>query len=161
MSKKFSHISSKGEAKMVDVSTKKISKREATACATVYLGKELLGKIKNKEAINSKGPVLQTAIIAGTMGAKKTADLIPLCHPIGLENCEVWFKFSENDSLNVFCKTAISSKTGVEMEALTGVSIAALTIIDMCKSYSKELFIKEIRVLEKKGGKSDFKHGEP
>lgn len=154
--KKLSHVSESGEAKMVDVSEKKETLRTATARAKVFLGVELIEKIKDLGSINAKGPVLHTALIAGIMGAKKTADLIPMCHPISLEDCQINYDFENNDTLLIYCESKVISKTGVEMESLTGVGVAALTIIDMCKSFSKDLYIKEIRLLNKTGGKSDY-----
>jgi len=112
--------------------------------------------IKNDELISKKGPVFQTAIIAGVMGAKKTAELIPLCHPIGLEDCQI--KISVVKSKVVIDTVAtVKSKTGVEMEALTAASVAALTIYDMCKALSHDIVIEEVKLMSKTGGKSDFK----
>ncbi|MBS1563810.1 MAG: cyclic pyranopterin monophosphate synthase MoaC, partial [Bacteroidetes bacterium] len=105
----------------------------------------------------AKGAVFQTAILAGIMAAKKTGDLIPLCHPLGLDNCRINITFREPDELVIDCTAGISAKTGVEMEALVGASIAALTVYDMCKALSHDIVIKETRLIEKTGGKNDFK----
>lgn len=142
---------------MVDVSAKTATKRTARAQAIVWVGKEIVQLIKNEELATKKGPVFQTAILAGVMGAKKTADLIPLAHPIGIEDCKLIIR-NTADSIIIESAVSIRSKTGVEMEALTAVSIAALTVYDMCKALSHNLIIKEIRLLEKTGGKKDFKH---
>ena len=104
-----------------------------------------------------KGNILQVALVAGTMGAKKTAELIPFCHPVGLNTCN--FEFEKlSDQLRIICTCEVEAKTGVEMEAITGVNIAAITIYDMCKSISKGIEIREIKLLSKTGGKSDFKN---
>jgi cyclic pyranopterin monophosphate synthase len=156
MKKQFTHIDAAGNPQMVDVSGKKITHRVAKAQAIVHLGKDIISKMKGNELITKKGPVFQTAIIAGVMGAKKTSDLIPFCHPIGLEDCQI--KISVKGSRAIIDSTAIiTSKTGVEMEALTAASIAALTVYDMCKALSHHIVIEELRLMEKTGGKKDFK----
>lgn len=141
---------------MVDVSAKAVTKRTARAQAIVWVGKEIIQLIKNQELTTKKGPVFQTAILAGVMGAKKTADLIPLAHLIGIEDCKITIR-NTTDSVIIESVVSIGSKTGVEMEALTAVSIAALTLYDMCKALSHDLVIKEIKLMEKTGGKKDFK----
>ena len=159
MSNSFTHIDKQGNPQMVDVSDKSITNRTATARSIVWLGPEIMAHFKDGEIITSKGPVFHTAIIAGTMGAKKTSELIPFCHPIGLDDCVI--KIDQKDEeVIILCTAKISSKTGVEMEALTGASIAALTIYDMCKALSHNIEIKETRLIEKKGGKSDFNYTE-
>jgi cyclic pyranopterin phosphate synthase len=157
MSKKqFTHVSKDGNPQMVDVSEKKITLRRARAKAIVDVGEEILGMIQNNELITKKGPVFQTAIIAGVMGCKKTSELIPFCHPLGLEDCQV--KISVVDKKIVIdTETVVSAKTGVEMEALTAASIAALTVYDMCKALSHTIVIQEIKLMAKSGGKKDFK----
>lgn len=157
MSKKqFTHIDTSGNPTMVDVSGKNITKRTATAQATVNVGAKIIRLIKDNELITKKGPVFQTAIIAGVMGAKKTSSLIPFCHPIGLEDCQVKIHV-EGNKIIIDSSTTITSKTGVEMEALTAASIAALTVYDMCKALSHNIIIEEIKLMEKTGGKKDFK----
>lgn len=140
---------------MVDVSEKKITKRIAKAQAVVFLGKEILSRMKGDELITKKGPVFQTAIIAGVMGAKKTHELIPFCHPLGLEDCQIVITVKK-EKVVIDSTAVISGKTGVEMEALTGASVAALTIYDMCKALSHNIIIEEVKLMEKTGGKKDF-----
>ena len=157
MSKKqFTHIDASGNPTMVDVSEKKVTKRRAAAQATVHLGHNIVAQIKDNELVTKKGPVFQTAIIAGVMGAKNTASLIPFCHPIGLEDCQISISVKK-EKIIIDGKTTITAKTGVEMEALTAVTIAALTVYDMCKALSHNIIIEEIKLMEKTGGKKDFK----
>jgi len=155
----FTHINKDNNPKMVDVSAKKTTKRTAIAKATLFLGKEILSQFTNDELITKKGPVFQTAIIAGIQGVKKTSELIPMCHPLLINGVDIDIKILDSETIDVFCKVTIEGKTGVEMEALTGVNITCLTIYDMCKSISQEIVIKEVRLLEKTGGKSDIKNG--
>lgn len=157
MSKKeFTHIDSSGNPTMVDVSDKSVTRRTARARAIVAPGQEIITRIQNNELITKKGPVFQTAIIAGVMGAKKTSDLIPFCHPLGLDNCQIQIHV-EGDRIIIDSLATLSAKTGVEMEALTGATIAALTIYDMCKALSHDIRIEEVMLMEKTGGKKDFK----
>ena len=149
--KKLSHINDKGEANMVDINNKKESKRKATATGTIILSKKAINEIK-KEKI-SKGNVLNTARIAGIMAAKKTSDLIPLCHPIPVEAIKIDFDIEDNN-INVLAIVCTSSKTGVEMEALMAVNIACLTIYDMIKSIDKHAKINSVKLISKSGGKS-------
>ena len=149
--KKLSHINDKGEANMVAINNKKESKREAAATGTVILSKKAINEIK-KEKI-SKGNVLNTARIAGIMAAKKTSDLIPLCHPIPVEAIKIDFDIEDNN-INVLAIVSTSSKTGVEMEALMAVNIACLTIYDMIKSIDKHTKINSVKLISKSGGKS-------
>ena len=154
----FSHLDpSTGNPAMVDVGDKLITKRVARAQCIVVLGEEIMQHFIGSDIETKKGPVFQTAIIAGTMAAKKTSDLIPLCHPLPLENCKIEININEQNEVVVNCTASITSKTGVEMEALTGASVAALTIYDMCKAFSNNIVIKETRLMEKTGGKSDFR----
>lgn len=153
----FTHINSSGNPSMVDVSEKAITKRIAKARSIVVLDDIILEKLQNEEIHTKKGPVFQTAIIAGVMAAKKTGDLIPLCHPIGLENCQVEISINDKKEVEIICTASLTSKTGVEMEALVGASLAALTVYDMCKAFSHNIVIKETRLIEKTGGKKDFK----
>lgn len=155
MKSKLSHISAKGNPAMVSVSEKKSTLRMARARATVNVGKEILSMLTNNEIISKKGPVFQAAIIAGVMGAKRTSDLIPLCHPIGLEDCQVNITVRAG-KIVVETSATTFGKTGVEMEALTAASVAALTIYDMCKAMSHGIVIESVMLLEKRGGKSDF-----
>jgi cyclic pyranopterin monophosphate synthase len=157
MSKKqFTHISKDGNPKMVDVSEKKVTLRRAKAQAIVNVGDEILNLIEKNELITKKGPVFQTAIIAGVMGAKRTSEFIPFCHPIGLEDCQVKISVV-NRKIIIDTESIVSGKTGVEMEALTAASVAALTVYDMCKALSHDIVIEEIKLMAKSGGKKDFK----
>ncbi|CAN5464771.1 cyclic pyranopterin monophosphate synthase MoaC [soil metagenome] len=153
----LTHVDESGNPGMVDISDKAITKRNAIAQAIVVPGEEIIHHLQGDEIMTKKGPVFQTAIIAGTMGCKKTSDLIPLCHPLALEKCKIHIKVNENKEIIITCTASITSKTGVEMEALTGATVAALTIYDMCKAFSHNIIIKEIKLLEKTGGKSDYK----
>jgi cyclic pyranopterin phosphate synthase len=155
MKKNLSHVDSTGNPKMVNVADKSVTKRVARARATVVLGKEVMALLHHDEINTKKGPVFQTAIIAGVMGAKRTADLIPLCHPIGLEDCQLKISVVGNAAV-IDATTTVNGKTGVEMEALTAASIAALTIYDMCKAISHDIVIGDVRLMEKRGGKADF-----
>lgn len=154
--KKFTHVSPGGQPQMVNVSEKKITTRTAKAQAIIHVGEEIISLIQHNELITKKGPVFQTAIIAGVMGAKKTAELIPFCHPLGLEDCQVTITALKN-KIVIDTTAVITAKTGVEMEALTAASIAALTVYDMCKALSHDLVIESVRLIEKTGGKKDFK----
>ena len=154
----FSHINKKNQPKMVDVSDKKITKRTAIAKATMFLGKDVISHFTNDELITKKGPVFQTAIIAGIQAVKKTSELIPMCHPLLINAVDIDIKITDQEHIEVFCKVAIEGKTGVEMEALTGASLSCLTIYDMCKSISQKMSIKEVQLLEKTGGKSDIRN---
>ena len=154
---KFSHIDAGNNPAMVNVSDKQVTLRTATARSIVVLNEEIMSGLEGGEIQSKKGPVFQTAIIAGTMAAKKTGELIPLCHPIGLEGCDFSIEVNELEVV-IECTAKISAKTGVEMEALTGASLAALTIYDMCKALSHNIVIKETRLIEKTGGKKDFKY---
>jgi cyclic pyranopterin phosphate synthase len=156
----FSHLDKQGNPVMVDVAPKSITHRTATAQAIVELPEEVIDLLQGDEIQTKKGPVLQTAILAGIMGAKKTSELIPLCHPLGLENCKVTIRFNESNQLIIQCMAEVTGKTGVEMEALTGASVAALTVYDMCKAFSHDIHIREIKLMAKSGGKSAFNRAE-
>ncbi len=156
----LSHIGDDNQPQMVDVADKAITKRSARARSIVVPGEAVLQQLKDGDIHTKKGPVFQTAIIAGTMAAKKTAELIPFCHPIGLDNCKVNIYINEAQEIVIECLATVTAKTGVEMEALTGASVAALTIYDMCKALSQDIIIRETRLIEKTGGKSDFRISE-
>ena len=143
---------------MVNVSDKKITKRTAIAKASMFLGKEMISHFTNDELITKKGPVFQTAIIAGIQAVKKTSELIPMCHPLLINGVDIDINIVDDEHIEVYCKVIIEGKTGVEMEALTGVNITCLTIYDMCKSIGQEMIIKEVKLLEKTGGKSDIRN---
>ena len=144
---------------MVSVSDKKITKRTAIAKATMFLGEEIISHFNNNELITKKGPVFQTAIIAGIQGVKKTSEIIPMCHPLLINGVDINIHVINSEHIEVLCEVIIEGKTGVEMEALTGVNITCLTIYDMCKSISQDIIIKEVKLVEKTGGKSDIKNG--
>ena len=142
---------------MVDVGEKQVTRRTAIARSIVSLPPEVLAQLVDGDLQTKKGSVFQTAIVAGIMAAKKTGDLIPLCHPLGLDNCSINIKLNDGNELVIDCTATITAKTGVEMEALVGASIAALTVYDMCKAMSHDIVIKETKLIEKTGGKRDFK----
>lgn len=152
----LTHIDEHNNPTMVDVSHKDITLRTATARAVVNLPQIILNELKGEEIQTKKGPVLQTAIIAATMAVKKTHELIPFCHPLMLESIKVFTNFDENKKLIIDCTVKNSGKTGVEMEALQGVSTAALTVYDMCKALSHDIQIESIHLMQKSGGKMDF-----
>ena len=152
---KLSHVDEQNRPTMVDVSDKVATDREAHARAIVKLPAEVVAALDGDEITTKKGPVFATAIIAGVMGAKKTHELIPFCHPLGLEKCKITIDVSGQQAV-VDCRCKVHHKTGVEMEALTGASIAALTIYDMCKAISHDIVIGETRLISKTGGKQDF-----
>ena len=153
----LSHLDKQGNPAMVDVTEKTVSHRTATARSIVSLPDEVLAHLTGGDLQTKKGSVFQTAIIAGIMAAKKTGELIPLCHPLGLDNCKVTISINEQQEVVIDCTASITAKTGVEMEALVGASIAALTVYDMCKAMSHDIVIKETKLLSKTGGKRDFK----
>jgi len=152
----LTHINNEGRAKMVDISDKKKTQRSAVAGCTVVLNAETFGMIKRGDV--QKGDVLAVAQVAGIMAAKRTSDIIPMCHPITITGADI--SFSSDEKRNVIDITATvrcTGETGVEMEALTAVTTAALTIYDMCKAVQKDIKIDNIQLLEKTGGKSDYK----
>ncbi|MEE9374294.1 MAG: cyclic pyranopterin monophosphate synthase MoaC [Saprospiraceae bacterium] len=153
----FSHLDKKNRPQMVDVGQKEITERRAVATAKVYLPIEIIKQLDDhNEVLTKKGPVFQTAIIAGIMAVKKTSDLIPLCHPISMSKCNVEITIDDNNVVIIQCEAKTKSKTGVEMEALTGASVAALTIYDMCKGFSHDIVISDIQLMSKSGGKKNF-----
>ncbi len=154
----FSHINKKNQPKMVNVGDKKITKRKALARATMFLGSEVISHFENNELLTKKGPVFQTAIIAGIQAVKKTSDLIPMCHPLLIQGVDIDIEIINQEEIEINCSVEIEGKTGVEMEALTGANVAALTVYDMCKSISQKMVIKEVKLIEKTGGKSDIKN---
>jgi cyclic pyranopterin monophosphate synthase len=153
---KLTHLDNKGKAKMVDVSKKEINLRTSSASAEVMLSKEAFLAVKNNDVM--KGEVLSVARIAGIQAAKRTSELIPLCHNIFISSVTIEFELAkDNNSIRITSEAKTNSVTGIEMEALTAVSIAALTIYDMCKAIDKSIKIKNIQLLSKTGGKSgDF-----
>lgn len=149
----LTHLDKNGNAIMVDVSEKEVTHRIATACGKIIVGQEILASIK--ENTNKKGDVLAVARVAGIMAAKRTSELIPLCHLLMLTKCTVDFTINEEEKyIEAICTVKTDGKTGVEMEALTGVQIALLTIYDMCKAIDKKMVITDVHLLAKSGGKS-------
>ena len=151
----LSHVDPQGRPRMVDVGGKAVSRRTALAESRVQFPPAVAAQLRERNFATGKGPVFHTAIIAGVMGAKRTHELIPFCHPLGLERCDVAIEMEGDDAV-VHCSVAVEHKTGVEMEALTGASIAALAIYDMCKALSHDIVIGPTRLIEKRGGKADF-----
>lgn len=153
---KLTHIDGDGNPTMVDVSDKNETLRTAVAKSEVLVNDEILSLLKDGEISTKKGPVFYTSIIAGVMAAKKTPELIPFCHQLNLSNCKVDIAIV-NKIIEITCKATTLGRTGVEMEALTGASVAALTVYDMCKALSHEIIITNTRLVSKTGGKSDYR----
>ncbi len=152
--KTFTHLDESNQPHMVDVTDKAITRRSATARAVVRLTPEIMAQFDGQELQSAKGPVFHTAILAGIQAAKKTSDLIPLCHPLPLTKCSVSIQPIDEIRVEIQATAVTDAKTGVEMEALTAASGAALTLYDMCKALSKAIVIEDIRLLGKTGGKS-------
>ncbi|KIR02022.1 Molybdenum cofactor biosynthesis protein MoaC [Lachnospiraceae bacterium TWA4] len=160
MSDSFTHFDEKGNAIMVDVSEKKETARTAIACGSIKVSKEIMDAVINHTA--KKGDVLGVARVAGIMAVKQTSSLIPMCHTLLITKCSVDFELLEEESIiKAYCTVKVNGKTGVEMEALTGVSVTLLTIYDMCKAIDKRMVMGDIHLIEKTGGKSGtFKFNE-
>lgn len=150
----LTHLNNKGEAVMVDVGEKAVTDRTARAYAKIKMEPETLTKLVNSQL--KKGDGLSTARIAGIMAAKRTWELIPLCHNIPIDSVEISFEDNGKDELYIYSVAKCSYKTGIEMEALTAVSVAALTVYDMCKAIDRKMAVENIHLIEKNGGKSDF-----
>ena len=157
MNTRLSHLDRRNRPGMVDVAAKAVTHRIATAQAIVSLPPEVRAALKGGELHAPKGPVFQTAILAGTMAVKRTADLIPLCHPLPIESCRIEIALDRRGRAVITCEVSVHHKTGVEMEALTGASVAALTIYDMCKALSHRMVIGPVRLLAKTGGRRDVR----
>jgi len=155
MTHEFTHVDAQRQPAMVDVGGKVVTHRTAMARALVRFPAPVAEALREAGFETSKGPVFHTAIIAGVMAAKRTHELIPFCHPLGIENCRIEIDMNERAEAEVRCTVSVHHKTGVEMEALTGAAVAALTIYDMCKALSHEIVVAEVRLLEKRGGKRD------
>ena len=153
---KLTHVDAQNRPAMVDVGDKAVSRREASAESRVLLPPEVRAEIVGGELTSKKGPVFATAVIAGVMAAKRTHELIPFCHPLGLDKCDIDIRV-DGDEAVIRCTCRVDHKTGVEMEALTGASVAALTLYDMVKALSHDVVIRETRLLAKTGGKRDFR----
>jgi cyclic pyranopterin phosphate synthase len=151
----FTHLDDKDNPQIVDVSGKQVTLRTAHARTVMTLPPEVAEALEGNEIRTKKGPVFQTAIIAGVMASKKTSELIPLCHPIPLEDCKIDI-MAEGNQVIIDCRTKTHDKTGIEMEALTGATVAALTVYDMCKGMSHDIVIGQTRLISKTGGKRDF-----
>ena len=155
MENKLSHIDDSGNATMVDVSQKEITARIAIATGKVVFPQEVFHTLSAQDFLGKKGSIIQTAVIAGIQAVKKTADLIPLCHQIALSKIAIDIQ-PIGTSLHISCTVKCNERTGVEMEALTGVSVSALTIYDMCKALSQDITITDVQLAKKTGGKNDF-----
>lgn len=155
----LSHIDPSNRPAMVDVSAKPESVRRAVAEARVTVNEQVAAQFDGTDLISKKGPVFQTAILAGVMGAKQTSSLIPLCHPLPLDDCKIGIELSGLEII-IRCTCKTTARTGIEMEALTGATIAALTLHDMCKALDPAIVIGGVRLIEKTGGKSDYHCGE-
>lgn len=157
MNKKLTHLDKKAAPRMVDVSAKRVTRRTARASARVRFPLDIWSVLQSKDFTLKKGSVLNVAVVAGTMGTKKTAELIPFCHSLPLESCDFVIEPDSHEPvIRVSCSVSCEAKTGVEMEALTGASVAALTIVDMTKSLGHGISIESVKLLEKTGGKQDF-----
>lgn len=155
----LTHLEANGDIAMVDVSDKTITKRTATAKGQVIFPPDIYHAIKSADGMTKKGSILQTAHIAGVMASKRTHELIPLCHQLPLDGVKIGFDYDDNNgSIHVTATATVTHKTGVEMEALTAVSVACLTIYDMTKALSHDITISDIKLRQKTGGKSDYVH---
>jgi cyclic pyranopterin phosphate synthase len=155
---RLTHVGRDGSPHMVDVGDKRVTRRSATARSTLRLPVHVLAELQRggSQLVGPKGSVSATAIIAGVLGAKQTSSLIPFCHPLPIEDCQVTLRVEEPDAIHVECCVRVTHKTGVEMEALTGASVAALCVYDMCKALSHDIVIESTRLVEKTGGKTDL-----
>jgi cyclic pyranopterin phosphate synthase len=156
----LTHIDKNNNPTMVDIESKEITKRYAKARVSILLPESISSLLSQDNELNvKKGPVFQTAIIAGTMAAKKTSDIIPFCHPLNLESIKFEIERVSEQQIDIFCKVKLTGKTGVEMEALNGCMGAALTVYDMCKAISHNIKITNCELVDKTGGKRDIKEG--
>ena len=153
MAGKLTHVDPKGRPRMVDFGAKSATRRTATAAADVRFPRDVAAALQAQGLRSAKGPVLDTAIVAGTLAVKRTHELIPFCHPLPVENCRFDAEFVDAQTLRIRCTVALTHKTGVEMEAMTGASVAALTVYDMCKALSHEIVIERVHLVAKSGGK--------
>jgi cyclic pyranopterin phosphate synthase len=153
----LTHLDDKNRPTMVDVSSKEVTHRVATAEARIHFPANVATALRKSGHRTKKGPVFDTAIISGVMAAKRTHELIPFCHPLPFDNCAIEIEDTRDGEIVIRCQVSVHHRTGVEMEALTGAAVAALTIYDMCKALSHDIEIKSVRLVEKTGGKRDFK----
>ena len=151
----LSHVDADGRPRMVDVGDKPVTTRVAVAEARVRFPAAVAARLREAAMVASKGPVLDTALVAGTMAVKRTHELIPFCHPLPIDGCGFRFEWSAAATLAIRCEVRSTHRTGVEMEALTGASVAALTVYDMCKALSHAIVIGPVRLLAKRGGRRD------
>ena len=158
MASGLTHLSARNQATMVDVGAKQVTRREATAEARIRLPRAVLLALRKSGHRTKKGPIFDTAIIAGVLAAKRTSELIPFCHPLPLDNCKLEVQAAPG-GIRIRCTVSVQHRTGVEMEALTGATVAALTVYDMCKALSHDIEITGVRLLAKSGGKRDFSRG--
>ena len=158
-SSSLTHVDPDDRPRMVDVGAKAASARHATAQAIVRFPAAVARVLRAQGMRAKKGPVVDTAIVAGTLAVKRTHELIPFCHPLAIERCDFAVEFTTPTELAIRCDVAVTHKTGVEMEALTGASVAALTVYDMCKALSHEIVVSDVRLLEKSGGKRRVRAG--
>jgi len=154
----LTHLTARNQPTMVDVGDKEVTRRVASAEARIRLPRSVLLALRRSGHRTRKGPVFDTAIIAGVMAAKRTSELIPFCHPLPLDNCTVEIGAAPG-GIRIVCTVSVTHRTGVEMEALTGATVAALTVYDMCKALSHDIEISAVRLLAKTGGKRDFRRG--
>jgi cyclic pyranopterin phosphate synthase len=161
LSKRLTHLDAANRPTMVDVGAKTATAREASAEALVKLPPSVARELARTGHRTKKGPVFDTAIVAGVMAAKRTHEIIPFCHPLALERCTVDIASGAGGRIRIVCNVAVHHKTGVEMEALMGATAAALTIYDMCKALSHDIVIENVRLLTKSGGKRDFTRARP
>lgn len=153
----LTHVNESNQPAMVNISEKSITHRDAVAAVEVVLPDAVMKRFAHGDLVTKKGPVFATAIIAGTMAAKKTHELIPFCHQIPIDACDITIGLSSTNTVLIECRVCTAYKTGVEMEALTGANVAALTIYDMCKALSQDIVIRDCRLMKKTGGRNDFK----
>jgi len=153
---KLSHVDSRNRPAMVDVGDKAVTTRTAKARAIVVFPDDAIPE-RDEELRTKKGPVFNTAIVAGVMAAKRTHELIPFCHPLPIDSCKIQIEWGAKGEVEIECSVKVTHKTGVEMEALTGASVAALTIYDMCKALTHGMQIRELVLVEKTGGKKDYR----
>ena len=152
----LSHVDEQGRPRMVDIGAKTVTRRTATAEARVRFPAAVANTLRQQDFATSKGPVFQTAIIAGVMASKRTHELIPFCHPLPIDGCRLAIDWHTDTTLRIECMVKTTHRTGVEMEALTGATVAALTVYDMCKALSHSIVIGPAKVLGKRGGKRKF-----
>lgn len=157
--RRLTHVDERRRPTMVDVGAKQITHRVAVAEARVRVPPGVARALRASGHRTRKGPVFDTAIIAGVMAAKRTHELIPFCHPLSLEDCQIEITLSAGGEIAIHCHVSVHHRTGVEMEALTGAAVAALTLYDMCKALSHDIEIAQLRLLEKSGGRRRFARG--